>query len=186
MRERVEGLNERRGVATRRGVASVVGLHNGELNILRTARAALLLLASGLLALQLALGALAVGGLDALVVAFELLAHRAALGFGGGASGVALSRRAHSLALGAVLLLAIVLGATDRAHRALAVNNTFGASGLLASHLALGARAHRVAHSGALRVIALPTALRVALLSNSTDSQDSHEDKQESAHDVLL
>jgi len=109
----VEGLDERWGIATRGRVASIVGLCNGELNILRTARAALLLLASRLLALQLALGALAVGGLDALVVAFELLANRAALGFGGSASGVALSRRAHSLTLGAVLLLAIILGAAN-------------------------------------------------------------------------
>jgi len=135
----VEGLDERRGVATRRGIASIVGLSNGELNILRTARAALLLLASWLLALQLALGTLAVGGLDTLVVAFELLANRAALGLGGSASGVALSRRAHSLALGAVLLLAIVLGAADRANRALAVDNALSTSGLFASHLALGA-----------------------------------------------
>jgi len=51
------------------------------------------------------------------------------------------------------------------------MNYTFGAGGLFASHLTLGTRANRVAHSRALRVIALPTALRVALLSNS----ESHE-----------
>jgi len=171
MRERVEGLDERRSVAARGRVAGIVGLNHSKLDVLRTARAALLLLASRLLALQLALGALAVGGLDALVVALQLLAHRAALGLGGGAGGVALSRCTDSLALGAILLLAIVLGAADRAHRALAMHNALGAGGLLASHLALGARAHRVTNSRALRVIALPATLGVALLSNSEGTQ---------------
>jgi hypothetical protein len=178
----VEGLNERGSVATRRRVASAVRLTDGELHVLRAARAALLLLASGLLALELALGALAVGGLDALVVALELLADRAALGLGGGAGGVALSGRADSLALGAVFLLAVVLGAADRANRAFAVNDALGTSGLFASHLALGARAHRVAHGRALRVIALPAALRVALFSNSRSGQDSNNHKNEFAH----
>jgi hypothetical protein len=109
----VEGLNERRSIGARLGVARVVGLHDGELNVGLTARAALLLLASGLLALQLALGTGTVGGFGALVVAFELLADGAALWLGGGASGVALSRGADGLALGAVFLLAIVLGAAD-------------------------------------------------------------------------
>jgi hypothetical protein len=132
----VEGLDERGSVPTRRRIASVVGLCNGDLNILRTARAALLLLAGRLLALQLALGALAVGGLDALVVALKLFADRAAFGFRSSAGSVALSRRADCLALGAIFLLAIVLGAANRANRALAVNNALGASGLFASHLA--------------------------------------------------
>jgi len=139
VRERVEGFNERGSVAARRRIASIVGLHDGELDVLRPARAALLFLASRALALQLALGALAVGGLDTLVVALELLADRAALGLGGRAGGVALGGRTHSLALGAIFLLAIILGAADGANRALAVHYTLGAGGLLASHLTLGA-----------------------------------------------
>jgi len=58
------------------------------------ARAALGLLASRLLALQLALGLGAVGGLGALVEASEFLANRLALGLGGFAGGVAVSRLA--------------------------------------------------------------------------------------------
>jgi len=165
--ERVESLDERHGVSARGRIASIVGLNHSQLNILRTARAALLLLTSRLLALQLAFGSLTVGGLHALVVAFQFLAHRRALGFGSSASGVALSRGTDSLALGAIFLLAIILGATDRAHRTLAVNNALSTSSLFASHLALGTRADRVAHSWALRVIALPTALRVALFTQS-------------------
>jgi len=69
VRERVEGLDEGHGVAARGRIASIVGLYNSKLNILRTARAALLLLAGRLLALQLALGSLAVGGFDTFVVA---------------------------------------------------------------------------------------------------------------------
>jgi len=72
----VEHLQERRGVGARGRVAGVVGLNDGHLDVAGTARAALLLLAGRLLALQLALGARAVGGLHALVVAVELLAHR--------------------------------------------------------------------------------------------------------------
>jgi hypothetical protein len=134
----VEGLDERRGVLARAGVARAGCLNNRQLNVASSARAALLFLASSLLALELALGALAVGGLDALVVAFEFLANRRALGFGSSAGGVALSGSADSLALGAVFLLAIVLGATNRANRAFAVNGAFSAGGLFAAHLALG------------------------------------------------
>jgi hypothetical protein len=121
------------------------------------------LLAGRLLALQLALGTRAVGGLGALAGALQLLAHGRALGFGGRAGGVALGRGANGLALGAVLLLAVVLGAADRAGGLLAVNDALSALNFLALHLALGAGAHRVAHSRASGVIALPTALRVAL-----------------------
>jgi len=49
-----------------------------------------------------------------------------------------LSGSANCLALGAIFLLTIVLGAADGAHRALAVNNAFGTGGLFASHLAFG------------------------------------------------
>jgi hypothetical protein len=141
-------------------------LHDGELHVGGAARAALLLLARGFLALQLALGAGAVGGLDALVVALELFAHWRALGLGRGAGSVALGGRADGLALGAVLLLAVVLGAADGADGALAVDGALGAGGLLATHLALGAGTHGVADGRALWVIALPAALGMALLSS--------------------
>ena len=86
--------------------------------------------ALGLLALELALGLGAVGGLHALVVADQCLAHRGTLGSRGGASRVALSRLAHRLALRAVRHLALVLRAADGAHGALAVNHALGAGSL--------------------------------------------------------
>jgi len=109
----VHGFQERRGVGARVRLALVVGLRDRHMHILRRARAALLLLASGLLALQLALGLLAVSGLDALVVALQLFAHGRALGLGSRASGVALGGGTNRLTLGAVFLLAVVLGAAD-------------------------------------------------------------------------
>ena len=139
------------------------------------ARAALRLVrqrAGRLLALELALGLGAVGGLDALVGAVERLADGRALGLGRLARGVAAGRLADRLALGAAVLLALLLGAADRADGALAVDRALGAGRLLALHLALGARAHGVAHGGARWVIALPLALRVALLSGDGNSQE--------------
>jgi len=124
----------------------------------------LLVSASGLLADELALGAGAESGLLALPVALGLLAHRGALGLGGSAGSTALSRSADSLALGAVSRLAEILGATNVALRLVAVDLACSARGLLAVHLALWSLAHRVAHSRARRIIALPSALRVALL----------------------
>jgi hypothetical protein len=97
------------------------------------------LLASRAFALQLALGLLAVGGLDALVLAIEFLADWAALGLRSRASGVALSGSADSFALRAGVLLAVVLGATDGADGAFAVNGTLGAGDFFASHFALRA-----------------------------------------------
>jgi len=178
----VEHFQERGGVGARRRVAGRVGLNDGDLDVGLAARAALLLLAGSLLALQLALGALAVGGLHALVVAVELLADRRALGFGSGAGGVALGRRANGLALGAVLLLAVVLGAADAADGALAVHGALCALGLLATHLALGLCADGVADSRALRVIALPLASRVALFSGHEGNAQSNQSNQESTH----
>jgi len=183
---RVEHLEERRSVAAGGlGTAGSGGLGDGQLNVGLRASAASsrLLLAGGLLALHLALGLGAVGGLDALVVALELLADRAALGLGGRAGGVALSRGTDGLALGAVLLLAEVLGAADRANGALAVHSALGASGLLAAHLALGASANGVANSRALGVVALPLALGVALLSvHSADGQEAEDGEDDTAH----
>jgi hypothetical protein len=130
-------------------------------------------LASRTLALQLALGLGAVDWLDALVLAVELFAHRGALGFRSHAGGVATSGLADSLALRAAVLLAQVLGATNGAHWAFAVDGALRAGDLLTLHLALGACAHRVAHSRAGGVIALPFAHGVALFCSS------HCDQQE-------
>jgi hypothetical protein len=163
--DRVHNFNERwAGSTSVDGDATCeVGLSDGKLNILGTARAALRLFTSSLLALQLALGLSTVGGLDTFVEAGELLAHRLALGFRGLAGGVAVSRLANRLALGAALLLALILGAANGADWFLAVNCALGAGGLLALHLAFGSLAHRVANRRASGVIALPFALRVAL-----------------------
>jgi len=149
--------------------ASVVSALNGELGSgsIATAAASLLRnivvgIARWLLALKLALGTSAVGGLQALLAAVQLFADRRALRFRSHAGGVATSRLAHSLALVASQLLAGVLGAADRANRALAVDGALGARYLFTFHFALRASAHRVANSRALRVVAHPLAHRVA------------------------
>jgi len=129
------------------------------------------LLASRTLTLQFALGFLTVGWLDTLVLAIKFLANRAAFGFRSRAGGVALSGSADSFALRAGTLLAIILGATNGANRTFAVYGTFSAGDFFASHFASRTRADRVADSRALRIIALPAALGVALLSRSNSSQ---------------
>jgi hypothetical protein len=149
------------------------GLEHGSLGVLSGTGAAAhvveslgdrgLVLASGLLADKLALGAGAHEGLAALPVTVGGLAKRSALGLRSNASGVADGRRANGLALGAVVLLAKRLRATNRASGLLTVDIALGAGELLALHLALGASADGVAHSGAGGVITLPLALGVAL-----------------------
>jgi len=163
----VHDFEERRdGAAGLRRSARRGGGDDGALEVCLVARAAAGVgnVASGLLALQLALGLGAVGGLEALVLAVQFLANRAAAGFGGVASGVAASRLANGLALGAVFLLALVLGAADGADGLLAVNSALSARNFLALHLALRALAHGVADSRAGGVITLPLASGVALL----------------------
>jgi len=115
------------------------------------------------LAHELALGLGAGDGLLALPVALGGLAHGGAHSVGGFALSTAVGRRADGLALGAILLLAQVLGASDVALRLVAVDLALGALSLLAVDLALGTLAHGVAHSGAHRVVALPSALGVAV-----------------------
>ena len=165
-------LGERRSELSIDG-GSLRSLDHRELSVLSSAGAATkvvqslrdrgLVLASGLLADKLALGARAHEGLAALPVAVGSLAKRSALGLGSNAGSVADGRRANSLALGAVVLLAERLGATNRASGLLAVHIALGARKLLALHLALGTSADGVAHSGASGIIALPLALGVAL-----------------------
>jgi hypothetical protein len=161
--------------------ARASGLGNGQGDGASRARAALGLLASRLLALQLALGLGAVRGLGALVEAGEFLANRLALGLGGFAGGVAVSRLADRLALGAAFLLALVLGAADGANGLLAVNGALSAGGFLALHLALGAFAHGVADSRAGGIIALPLAHRVALLCRDSSHHENDNDGEEEA-----
>jgi len=140
-------------------------LHDGDLGGGAGAGAALLLLggASRLLTLELALGTGAVGGLDALVLARGGLAHRAALGLGGLAGGVALGRLANVFTSGASGQLAKVLGATQSALGFGAMNGALGAGHFLTSHLTFGFLAHRVAHRGTRGIVTLPLALRMAL-----------------------
>jgi len=147
---------------------------DGSLDVLLRALAAVALLgrllgglglAGRLVALELALGAGAGGGLLALPVALGLLAHGGADGLRGDARGAAVGGRADGLALGAVLRLAHLLGAAHVALGLVAVHLAASASGLLALDLALGALAHGVALGGASGVVALPTALRVAVAS---------------------
>jgi len=120
-------------------------------------------IASRALADKLALRLGAGDGLLALPVALGGLAHRGADSVGGLALGAAVSRGADGLALGAVLLLAQILRAADVALRLVAVDLALGALGLFAVDLALRALAHRVANGRADRVVALPSALRVAV-----------------------
>jgi len=140
----------------------------------------------GLLALKLALRAGAGGGLGARPVALGLLAQGRALGLGGDASGVASGRGADGLALGAVTSLAHVLGAANRTLRLVAVNLALGTLELLALLLALRARADRVADGRALRVIALPAALRVALSLHLSGVGDGQNNQQQDSDGVCL
>jgi len=130
----------------------------------------LLGLAGRTLAHKLALGLGAGDGLLALPVALGGLAHGGAHSVGGLALSAAVGRRADGLALGAVLLLAQVLGAAHVALRLVAVNLALSTLSLLAVNLALRTLADRVALGRAHWVITLPSALRVAVsfyLSNS-------------------
>jgi len=130
--------------------------------------------AGGLLALKFALGLGAVGGLEALVLAVQFLANRAAAGFGSVASSVAASRLADGLALGAVFLLALILGAADGADGLLAVDGALGARDFLALHLAAGALTDGMADSGAGRIVALPLAGWVALIRGGEHAGEGH------------
>lgn len=192
----VHHLNER-GVRTsataRSGVdarASIGSLSNGHLggggHGARAALGSFLSLASRSLTLQLTLGLGTVDGLDALVLAVQSLTHGSTLGFRSHAGGVATSRLADSLALRATILLTQLLGATNSADRAFAVNSALGAGHLLALHLTLRTSADRVADSRAGRVVTLPLAHGVALFSSGKSQQEAHSDKEDSLHGCLV
>jgi hypothetical protein len=133
-----------------------------------------LLSAARLLAGQLALRLGAEGRGLALPGALGLLAERGAVRLRGSAGGAAHGRAADSLAFGAALELAHLLGAAHGADRFLAVDFAFGALGLFAVHLAFRAGAHGVALGGAHGIIAEPLALRVALSANSDLGGGNH------------
>jgi len=102
-------------------------------------------------------------GLLALPVALGGFAHRSTNSVGGFALSTAVSWGANSFALGAILLLAEILRATNIALRLVAVNLALSTLSLLAVNLALRTFAHWVAHSRTHWVIALPSAFRVAI-----------------------
>jgi len=131
-------------------------------------------LASRLVALQLALRAWAHVWLLALPVALGLLAHRSADRLRSNAASTAVSWRANSLALRAVLGLAHLLRAAHVTLWLIAVDLAASASSLLTLNLALWTLAHRVALGRASRVIALPTALRVAISLSLSSHFSSH------------
>jgi len=106
----------------------------------------------------------------ALPVALGGFAHRSADSVGGFALGTAVSRRANSFTLGAILLLAQILRTTHIALRLVAMDFALRTLSLLAVNLALRALAHGVAHSGTHRVIALPSAFRVAVTFHFSNS----------------
>jgi len=119
--------------------------------------------ALGLLALEFALRTRAGGGFRAAPVALSLFAQRSAVGLRRDARCPAFGRSANRLTLGALVLLAHVLRAANRALGLFAVHRALRARRLLALHLTLGAGAHWVALGRADGVVALPAALRVAL-----------------------
>jgi len=82
----------------------------------------------------------------------------------------AVSRGADSLALGAILLLAQVLGATNITLGLVAVDLALSTLSLLTVDLALRSLAHRVALSRAYGVITLPSALGVAVTLDFSNS----------------
>jgi len=138
----------------------------------------LLVGAGGLVAHELTLGAGAESRLLALPLALGLLAHRSADGVGGSAGGTALSRGTHSLALGAVSLLAEVLGAANVTLGLVAVDLAGGAGGLLAVNLALRSLTYRVALSRAHWIITLPAAIRVAITLSGSHEGEGGDDGQ--------
>jgi len=115
-------------------------------------------------ALELALRARAGRRLGTRPRARRLFAERRAVRLRSYTRRVALSRCANSLALGARRFLAHVLRAAHAALGLFAVNCAFGAGRLLALHFTFRPRTDRVTDRRARRVIALPAALRVAVL----------------------
>jgi len=113
-----------------------------------------------LLALPVTLGCLTHWGTDGV----GCLTLSAAVGWG-----------ADSLTLGAILLLTQILRATNVTLRLVTVNLALGTLSLLTVDLALWSLAHRVADGRAYRIIALPSAFRVAVSLDFGLSNGGHE-----------
>jgi len=136
-------------------------------------------IAGALLAFKLALGLGAQGRLLAVPVADRGFAHGRAAGLGGHTGSATVGRVAHRLTLGAVVLLAQVLGAAHGAHWWVALGGALSRLQRLALHFTLGTFAHRVALSRAGRVVARPSALRVALGSKRNAEEGKEECNEE-------
>jgi len=181
----VHDFHERRHSGLRGGLQQVstvdgllqIGLVSARAALSLTTTTTLLGLACRAFANKLALGFGASDRLLALPVAFSGLAHRSAHSIRSLALSTAVSRRADSLAFGAILLLAQIFGATNIALRLVTVDLAGSAGSLLAVNLALRTLADGVALSRAYRVIALPSALRMAVSRglSADNSEQSHE-----------
>ena len=136
-------------------------------------------LASRVLANQLALRLGAEGGLLAAPVAVGHLAHRLALRLRRNARNLAVRRVANSLTGRAVIGLANILGATNRADGRVALRLASGGGKSGALDLALRTLAHRVALSGASGIVTGPSALGVAgcLLCRGNRRQENNHDE---------
>jgi hypothetical protein len=106
----------------------------------------------------------------ALPVAFSGLTHWGADSLRGFTLSAAVGWGADSLTLGAILLLTQILGASNIALWFIAVNLAFRTFSLLAVNLALGTLADGVANSRTHGIIALPSALRMAVTFDFSDS----------------
>jgi len=123
----------------------------------------------GSLADELTLRLGASNGLLALPVTLGGLTHRSTHSIGSLTLSSAVSRRANSLTLGAVLLLAQVLGAANIALGLVTVNLALRTLSLFTVDLAFRSVTDRVADCRAHRVITLPSALRVAITFDFSD-----------------
>jgi len=117
----------------------------------------------GSLAHELTLGLRAGDGLLALPVTLSGLTHRSTDSIGSLTLSSAVSRRAYSLTLGAVLLLTEVLRAANIALGLVAVNLALGTLSLFTVDLALRSLTDGMADCRADWVITLPSALRMAV-----------------------
>jgi len=123
----------------------------------------LLVSTSRLLTHELTLGARAEGRLLTLPVALGLFAHGGTHGVRSGTGSTTLSGSADSLTLGAVSLLAHVLGASHVTLRLVTVNLTSSTRSLLTMNLALRSLTYRMTLSRADWIITLPSTLRMAI-----------------------
>jgi len=183
----MHNFHEARFIGSSRRVG--VGRGNSEVGVSGRARAATSFLffignvALRLLALEFAFGSGAGGGLRARPVALCFLAQRRTVGLRSHTGCFAFSWCAHGLALGARVLFAHFLGATNGALRLLAVHGALRTLERLALHLTFWSGANRVANGRAHGVVALPLALGVARSVNIHLGGDSKREQSQQDHD---